>query len=111
VQMVEAGESPEVVVKALGFSRGRIYEWLARYREGGLEALRFKGIPGKRPQLSGADLKKLARIITDQNPRQLKFGFVSRICGRPQVRGGRQVFDIGPLPGGRSSEIRTLVSW
>jgi transposase len=75
VQMVEAGESPEVVVKALGFSRGRIYEWLARYQEGGLEALRFKGIPGKKPQLSAADLKKLARIITDKNPRQLKFGF------------------------------------
>jgi len=75
VQMVEAGESPEVVVKALGFSRARIYEWLARYREGGIEALRFKGIPGKQPQLSGADLQKLARIITDKNPRQLQFEF------------------------------------
>ena len=75
VQMVEAGESPEVVVKALGFSRGRIYEWLARYQEGGLDALRFKGIPGKKPKLSGSDLKKLARIIPDKNPRQLKFEF------------------------------------
>jgi transposase len=75
VQMVEAGESPEVVVKALGFSRARIYEWLARYREGGIEALRFKGIPGKKPKLSEGDLKKLARIITDKNPRQLKFEF------------------------------------
>jgi len=37
VQRVEAGESPEVVVKALGFSRPSIYEWLALYREGGLE--------------------------------------------------------------------------
>jgi len=75
VQMVAAGESPEVVVKALGFSRGRIYEWLARYQEGGIDALRFKGIPGKRPKLSGSDLRKLARIITDKNPRQLKFEF------------------------------------
>lgn len=75
VQMVEAGESPETVIKALGFSRSRIYEWLARYREGGIEALRFKGIPGKKPKLSAADLKKLARIITDKNPLQLKFEF------------------------------------
>jgi len=75
VQRVEAGESPEVVVKALGFSRSRIYEWLARYQEGGIEALRFKGIPGKKPKLSGADLRKLARIITEKNPRQLKFEF------------------------------------
>ena len=75
VQRVEAGECPEVVVKALGFSRARIYEWLARYQEGGIEALRFKGIPGKKPKLSGADLRKLARIITEKNPRQLKFEF------------------------------------
>jgi len=75
VQMVESGESPEAVVKALGFSRGRIYEWLARYHEGGIEALRFKGIPGKKPKLSGGDLEKLARIITEKNPRQLKFEF------------------------------------
>jgi len=75
VRMVEAGQSPEVVVKALGFSRGRIYEWLARYQAGGIEALRFKGIPGKKPKLSAADLQKLVRIITDKNPRQLKFEF------------------------------------
>jgi hypothetical protein len=37
VQRVEAGESPEVVVKALGFAQF-IYQWLALYREGGLEA-------------------------------------------------------------------------
>lgn len=36
VKRVEAGESPEVVIKALGFTRARIYEWLAKYREGGI---------------------------------------------------------------------------
>lgn len=75
VQMVQAGESPEIVVKALGFSRPRIYEWLARYQEGGIDALRFKGIPGKKPKLSATDLRKLQRIITEKNPRQLKFEF------------------------------------
>jgi transposase len=40
VQQVQAGQSPEVVVKALGFSRACIYQWLAWYREGGWEALR-----------------------------------------------------------------------
>ncbi|SET20921.1 hypothetical protein SAMN04487962_105221, partial [Marinobacter segnicrescens] len=29
VQRVMDGESPEVVIKALGMSRARIYEWLA----------------------------------------------------------------------------------
>jgi transposase len=74
-QMAQAGQSPETGVKALGFSRQRIYEWLARFQEGGIEALRFKGISGKKPKLSGADLRKLRRIFTEENRRQLKFDF------------------------------------
>jgi len=75
VQRVEAGESPEVVIQALGFSRGRIYEWLARYREGGLEALRAKPVPGRTPKLYGKALDWLYRTITMSSPEQFKFEF------------------------------------
>ena len=34
VAMVQNGESPEVVVQALGFSRACIYNWLAMYGQG-----------------------------------------------------------------------------
>ena len=37
---MEQGQSPEVIVKALGLSRACIYNWIAKYREGGVEALR-----------------------------------------------------------------------
>jgi transposase-like protein len=37
VKRVEAGESPEVVIKALGLSHPRIYQWIAKYREGGID--------------------------------------------------------------------------
>jgi transposase len=37
VERVQAGESPEVVIQALGFTRCCIYSWLARYRAGGGE--------------------------------------------------------------------------
>ncbi len=53
VKRVEAGESPEDVVKVLGFHRSCIYEWLAKYREGGVEALRTRRIPGRPRKLSG----------------------------------------------------------
>ena len=33
VRLVEAGESPDIVIKALGFARTLIYELLAKYRE------------------------------------------------------------------------------
>jgi transposase len=38
VERVQAGESPEAVIQALGFTRSCIYTWLARYH-GGLTAL------------------------------------------------------------------------
>jgi transposase len=72
---VEDGESPEVVIRALGLHRSRIYEWLAMYREGGIEALKSKKAKGKEPKLNGQQLQKLYKIITSQNPIQLKFEF------------------------------------
>ncbi|WP_176761396.1 helix-turn-helix domain-containing protein, partial [Desulforhopalus singaporensis] len=53
VQRVEAGESPETVIKALGFTRTVIYQWIAKYREGGIDALRSRKAPGKQPKLNG----------------------------------------------------------
>jgi len=44
--VVEAGKSPEDVVRVLGFTRTVNYDWLAKYREGGIDALRAKTIPG-----------------------------------------------------------------
>jgi transposase len=73
IQMIESGESPEVVVKTLGFHRSCVYAWLALYSQGGIEALKFKGIPGRQPSLSGEQLKKLYSIIAEKNPLQLKF--------------------------------------
>ena len=75
VQRVEAGESPEDVVRILGFSRTVIYDWLAKYREGGLDALRAKAIPGRPPRLDGNQLRWLYRAITTRNPLQYQFEF------------------------------------
>ena len=62
VQQIEAGESPEVVAQALGFHRSCIYEWIAKYREGGLDALKTKPIAGRPRKLEGKHLSKLYRI-------------------------------------------------
>lgn len=75
VQRVEAGESPEDVVRVLGFSRTVIYDWLAKYREGGVDALRAKAIAGRPPKLSGEQLRKLYKAITTKNPMQHRFEF------------------------------------
>jgi transposase len=75
VLQVEAGASPEMVIKALGFTRPRIYEGIALYREGGLDALRARKGAGRKPQLKAHMLRWLSRAITMKSPLQFQFEF------------------------------------
>ena len=75
VQQVQSGESPEVVIRVLGFSRRCIYSWLAMYRAGGWDALKAKPIAGRPRKLSARDLQWLYRTVTGKNPLQLGFPF------------------------------------
>lgn len=75
VRQVEQGESPETVIKALGMNRRTIYKWIARYREGGTEALKATPLAGRPLKLNGAKLQSIFRIIVTKNPLQLRFPF------------------------------------
>jgi transposase len=75
VRQIEQGAHPEDVAAALGMTRAAVYSWLAKYREGGLEALRAKPVPGRPPTLSGAQLARLYGLVVGNDPRQLRFVF------------------------------------
>jgi transposase len=75
VERVQAGESPEMVIKALGFSRACIYNWLARYRAGGWHALRTGHRSGRPNKINGQQMNWVYKTIRDKDPRQLKFPF------------------------------------
>ena len=75
VQQVQAGESPEAVISALGFSSRSIYSWLAMYRAGGWDALKAKRIPGRPKKLKAQDIRWVYRTVTGRNPLQLGFPF------------------------------------
>lgn len=63
------------MIRTLAFSRPRIYEWFAAYREGGIEALRVKAIPGRPAKLSSDAMRFVHQTLTTKNPMQMKFEF------------------------------------
>jgi transposase len=56
VQQVERGARPEYLASVLGFARSTVFGWMARYREGGLDVLKARTIPGRPQKLSGPQL-------------------------------------------------------
>src|ERR1035441_7447850 len=98
VQQVQAGESPEVVIRALGFSSRCIYSWLAMYRAGGWDALKAKRIPGrarKLPARGGRGV--IAKLIAKRCGVRLSLVSVGRLlaqlgltCQKPLWRAYQQ---------------------
>ena len=75
VEQVQQGAHPEDVAAALGMHRNTVYGWLAKYREGGREALKAQPVPGRPPKLSGAQIARLYELVVGSDPRQLQFEF------------------------------------
>jgi transposase len=75
VARVQSGESPEVVIRAMGFTRACIYNWLAMYRAGGWDALDARKRGGRPRKLKGNMIKWVYRIVVGSDPRQYKFPF------------------------------------
>jgi transposase len=75
VDAVASGVHPEDVAASLGMARGTVYGWLARYREGGKEALKARPVPGRPPKLTAAQMRRLYTMIVGADPRQYEFEF------------------------------------
>src|SRR5690242_603678 len=75
VEAIESGVHPEDVAASLGMARGTVYGWVAKYREGGRDALKARPVPGRPPKLSGAQLRRLYTMIVGADPGQYEFAF------------------------------------
>jgi transposase len=103
VERVQAGESPEVVIRALGFTRGCIYAWLARYRAGGWGALKARALKGRPWKIQPAQMRWLYRTITGKTPLQFRFEFalwtreIIRVLLREQFQLHLSLASVGRL--------------
>src|ERR671923_2150186 len=75
VEQIQAGAHPEDIAAALGLARSTVFGWVARFREGGVDALRAKPIPGRPRKLTGVQLRKVYELVAGRDPRQLQFPF------------------------------------
>jgi transposase len=75
VARVQSGESPEVVISAMGFTRACIYNWLAMYRAGGWDGLDARKRGGRPRKLNGRIIRWVYQAVVDKDPRQYKFPF------------------------------------
>jgi len=75
VARVQSGESPEDVVRTIGFCRACIYNWLAMYRAGGWDALDARKRGGRKRKLGGPMMAWIYRVVVGGNPRQYQFPF------------------------------------
>ena len=111
VRQIEQGAHPADIAQALGMTRAAVYAWLAKYREGGMEALKAKPVPGRPPTLSGAQLQRVYTLVVGNDPRQLRFAFalwtramIRELIGREfgvrlsQVSVGRLLRKLGLSP-------------
>ena len=111
VGQILQGAHPDEVAGGLGMTRAVVYGWLAKYREGGLEALKARPVPGRPPRLSGGQLQRLYTLVVGNDPRQLQFAFalwtramVRELIGREfgvrlsEVSGGRLLRRLGLSP-------------
>jgi transposase len=103
VERVQAGESPEVVTQALGFSRACIYNWLAAYRAGGWNALKAKALLGRPKRITGDQMRWLYETIVGKSPLQFRFEFalwtrqIVQVLLREELKLKLSVSSIGRL--------------
>lgn len=75
VEAVQRGEPPTLVARVFGTSERNVFNWLARYRSGGWDALKEGKRSGRPPKLSGEVMQWLYNAITMGNPEQYKLPF------------------------------------
>lgn len=75
IKAVREGQTAASVAAAYGLSVTTVFRWLAKFAEGGLNALLAKPIPGRPPKISAEEMRWIAQAVKNKTPQQFKFEF------------------------------------
>ena len=75
VAAVQRGEQPAVVARVYNIPLRTVFDWLARYRNGGWDALKDKPRSGRPRKVNGKVMCWLYDVITRGHPDQYQFDF------------------------------------
>jgi len=75
IKAVREGQSVTNVAAAYGLNATTVFRWLAKFADGGQNALLAKPIPGRPPKISAEEMRWIALAVKDNTPQQFKFEF------------------------------------
>jgi transposase len=75
IKAVREGQSVANVAAAYGLNATTVFRWLAKFADGGQNALLAKPIPGRPPKVSAEEMRWIALAVKDNTPQQFKFEF------------------------------------
>jgi len=75
IKAVHEGQTATSVAAAFGLNVRTVFTWLAKYSDGGEQALLAKPIPGRPPKVSDKEMQWIAQAIRNHTPQQFEFEY------------------------------------
>lgn len=78
VQMYDNGLAADQIAEILNVGRYSVFDWVSKYREGGLASISTKFASGRPTVLDDSEMIRLYTIINEKDPRAYSFGVALR---------------------------------
>jgi transposase len=75
IRAVREGQTATSVAAAFGLNVRTVFNWLAKFSDGGEEALLAKPIPGRPPKISDEDMRWIAQAVRNHTPQQFELEY------------------------------------